>query len=291
VRTRLAVSAATAAVTVAALLAVPAHAAPPSPDGGKPVREGWNYADRDAEAATDLAGAAAAARSGAQGAQGGADAASVLPYHGIAPKLNALQAASNRVSVEVIGQTSQGRDLYLVTVTAPERADESRRQDHWRRMIEDTPWLAARDQSLKRNYKTPMWFNGNIHGDEYEGLDGTMRVIEKLATATDAATAALLKRSRIYFTVTNNPDGRVVGQRANGNGFDINRDFATSSQPEARAMRDVGIATQPLVMLDEHGYVGPTLIEPSTAPHGQNYDYDLYIKHAYPNALGMEKAI
>jgi hypothetical protein len=323
VRTRLAVSAATAAVTLAALLAVPAHAEPPSPGGGKPVREGSNYADRDAEAATDGVGAAAAARSGAQG---GADATGqsgllgqqwrergyprqqqlrvfpenpddraiklgLLPYHGIAPKLNALQAASRRVSVEVIGQTSQGRDLYLVTVTAPERADESRRQDQWRRMIEDTPWLAARDQALKRHYKTPMWFNGNIHGDEYEGLDGTMRVIEKLATATDPATAALLQRSRIYFTVTNNPDGRVVGQRANGNGFDINRDYATSSQPESRAIRDVAIATQPVVMLDEHGYTDITLIEPSSAPHGQNYDYDLYIKHAYPNAIGMEQAI
>ena len=71
----------------------------------------------------------------------------------------------------------------------------------------------------------------------------------------------------------------------------MNRDFITASQPETRAIRDVLIATQPLVMLDEHGYTGTTLIEPATAPHGQNYDYDLYIKHAYPNALGMEQAI
>jgi hypothetical protein len=44
-------------------------------------------------------------------------------------------------------------------------------------------------------------------------------------------------------------------------------------------------------MLDEHGYTGTTLIEPATPPHGQNYEYDLYIKHALPNALGMEAAI
>jgi hypothetical protein len=116
-------------------------------------------------------------------------------------------------------------------------------------------------------------------------------VITQLATATDTATRRLLERTRLYFTVTNNPDGRVAGTRANGAGFDVNRDHATSSQPESRAVRDVVIATQPVLMLDEHGYTGTTLIEPSTAPHGQNYDYDLYIRHAYPNALGMEAAI
>jgi hypothetical protein len=215
----------------------------------------------------------------------------LIPYHAIAPRLNALQTASNRVSAEVVGHSALGRDLYLVTVTAPESAAEARRQDRWRAKIENSPRAAARDVALRRGYKTPVWINANIHGDEWEGTDGALRVIERLATATDAATAALLRRTRVYVTVSNNPDGRIAGTRANGAGFDINRDHATSSQPESRAVRDVVIATQPFVMLDEHGYTGTTLIEPSTAPHGQNYDYDLYIKHALPNALGMEAAV
>lgn len=215
----------------------------------------------------------------------------LIPYHGIAPKLNALQAASDRVSAEVVGSSALGRDLYLVTVTAPETAAEAARQDRWRRLIEDDPRAAKRDRDLKRGYKTPVWINANIHGDEWEGTDGAMRVIEQLATATDAATAELLNRTRLYVTVTNNPDGRIAGTRQNGAGFDINRDHATSSQPESRAVRDVVIATQPFVMLDEHGYTGTTLLEPATPPHGQNYEYDLYIKHALPNALGMEASI
>ncbi|MCO8270389.1 peptidase M28 [Actinoplanes sp. TRM 88003] len=215
----------------------------------------------------------------------------LIPYHGIAPKLNALQAASKRVSAEVVGHSALGRDLYLATVTAPETAAEAARQDKWRALIEDDPRAAARDRELARNYKTPVWINGNIHGDEWEGTDGALRVIERLATATDPATAAFLRRTRVYVTVTNNPDGRIAGTRANGAGFDINRDHATSSQPESRAVRDVLLATQPFIMLDEHGYTGTTLIEPATPPHGQNYEYDLYIKHALPNALGMESAI
>ncbi|WP_232376705.1 M14 family zinc carboxypeptidase [Amycolatopsis aidingensis] len=215
----------------------------------------------------------------------------LTPYHAIAPKLNELQARSERVSAEVIGQSTLGRDIYLVTVTAPERPFETRLQRYWRELIEDHPRLAARSPWLRQAYKAPVWINGNIHGDEWEGTDGALRVIEDLATAPDPGTRRLLQRARIYFTVTNNPDGRVAGTRTNAAGFDLNRDHITGTQPESRAVRDVAIRTQPLVMLDEHGYTGTTLIEPGTPPHGQNYEYDLYIKHAYANALGMEKAI
>jgi hypothetical protein len=314
VRIRLAVAALAAVVTVGPVaVATPGYADPVAPSDHA-TRDFGNGPERNDVAATDVAGGATVQRAGGsplnndQWRQRGyprqqvlrlfpenpADSAiklGLLPYHGVAPKLNALQAASNRVSAEVIGQSAQGRDLYLVTVTAPENSAQTRQQDQWRRLIEDDPWKAARDRKLKAGYKAPVLINGNIHGDEYEGLDGSMRLIEKLATATDGATADLLARTRLYFTVTNNPDGRVLGQRPNGSGFDLNRDYATSSQPESRAVRDVMIAAQPLVMLDEHGYTGTTLIEPATAPHGQSYDYDLYIKHAYPNALGMEKAI
>ncbi|MEV6597820.1 M14 family zinc carboxypeptidase [Actinoplanes sp. NPDC051346] len=215
----------------------------------------------------------------------------LVPYHGIAPRLNALQEESDRVSAEIIGHSALGRDLYLVTVTAPETPPESAQQDRWRALIENDPRAAGGDPWMRRHYKAPLWINANIHGDEWEGADGALRVIERLATAEDAATARLLSRTRIYVTVTNNPDGRVAGTRANGAGFDINRDHATNSQPESRAVRDVVIGTQPFVMLDEHGYTGTTLIEPATPPHGQNYEYDLYIKHALPNAEGMEAAI
>jgi len=295
----------------AALPATPATAAPPDPGGGA-TREPGNGPERNDVAATDpLPAAGALAR--AQGHNQPTKAAGyprqtklrvypedpadraiklgLVPYHGIAPALNDLQARSDRVSVEVAGQSTLGRDLYLVTVTAPEHPTQTRRQDRWRRLIEDDPRAAARDRELRAGYKTPVWFNGNIHGDEWEGTDGALRVIGQLAAATDTATRRLLERTRLYFTVTNNPDGRVAGTRVNGAGFDINRDHVTSSQPESRAVRDVLIATQPVLMLDEHGYTGTTLIEPSTAPHGQNYDYDLYIRHAYPNALGMEAAI
>ncbi|MFD1547777.1 M14 family zinc carboxypeptidase [Nonomuraea guangzhouensis] len=215
----------------------------------------------------------------------------LVPYHGIAPRLNDLQQRSKRVSAEIIGRSYQGRDLYLVTVTAPESREEAREQSRIRDRIEHDSAAAARDRGLPRKYKAPLFVNNNIHGNEWEGTDATLRVIEELATSADPAVADLLSRTRLYFNVTANPDGRVNGVRVNGAGFDLNRDFVTASQSEVRAMRQVMIDTQPVTMIDLHGYVNGTLIEPTTPPHGANYEYDLFIKNTYANGLGMEAAI
>ncbi|MBT2422592.1 peptidase M28 [Streptomyces sp. ISL-22] len=215
----------------------------------------------------------------------------LTPYHAIAPKLNALQALGDRVSVEVAGRSAGGHRLYLVTVTAPETARQARAQSRMRELIENAPALAAKSPEIKKTYKTPVFFNSNIHGNEWEGTDASLKLIERLATAGDARTRDLLAHSRLYFNITANPDGRIAGTRANANGFDMNRDFVTASQPEVRAMRQIMTAKQPAVMLDLHGYVNGTLIEPTTPPHGENYEYDLFLKNTYANALGMEAAV
>ncbi|CAM5398217.1 Peptidase M14 carboxypeptidase A domain-containing protein OS=Streptomyces aurantiogriseus OX=66870 GN=GCM10010251_52440 PE=3 SV=1 [Streptomyces aurantiogriseus] len=215
----------------------------------------------------------------------------LTPYHAIAPKLNALQALGNRVSVEVTGRSAGGHRLYLVTVTAPETARQTRAQERMRELIENAPAAAAVSKDIKAGYKTPVFFNNNIHGNEWEGTDASLKLIEQLATADDARTKDLLARTRLYFNITANPDGRIAGTRANAGGFDLNRDFVTASQPEARAMRQIEIDKQPAVMLDVHGYVNGTLIEPTTPPHGENYEYDLFLKNTYANALRMETAV
>ncbi|MFI6340675.1 M14 family zinc carboxypeptidase [Streptomyces sp. NPDC050535] len=215
----------------------------------------------------------------------------LTPYHAIAPKLNALQRLGDRVSVEIAGESAGGHRLYLVTVTAPESARETRAQERMRELIENAPRAAAKDPAVKKTYKTPVFFNNNIHGNEWEGTDAALGAVERLATAKDARTADLLAHSRLYFNITANPDGRIAGTRANANGFDLNRDFVTASQPESRAIRQIGIDKQPAVMVDLHGYVNGTLIEPTTPPHGENYEYDLFLKNTYANALGMEAAV
>nr|WP_222108690.1 M14 family zinc carboxypeptidase [Streptomyces cupreus] len=215
----------------------------------------------------------------------------LTPYHAIAPELNALQRLGDRVSVEIAGRSAGGHRLYLVTVTAPETDRQARAQERMRELIENAPSAAAKSPEIEKSYKTPVFFNNNIHGNEWEGTDASLKLIERLATANDARTKDLLARNRLYFNITANPDGRIAGTRANANGFDLNRDFVTASQPEARAMRQIMLDKQPAVMLDLHGYVNGTLIEPTTPPHGENYEYDLFLKNTYANALGMEAAV
>ncbi|WP_306371360.1 M14 family zinc carboxypeptidase [Nocardiopsis sp. CC223A] len=215
----------------------------------------------------------------------------LTPYHDLAPALNELMEESDRVSAEVVGTSTRGRDLYLVTLTEPENRGRADQQRRMRELIAEDPARAARDRTLPDRYKAPVLVNANIHGNEWEGTDASLRVIEELAHSEEPATEELLEGARLYFVLTANPDGRVAGTRANGAGFDLNRDFVTVSQPETAAVRQVMIDTQPLVMVDQHGYVNGTLIEPCTPPHGQNYEYDLFIENTYANALAMEEAV
>lgn len=213
----------------------------------------------------------------------------VTPYDEIAPKLNTLMAQSDRVSAQVVGTSTLGRDIHLVTVTAPETAAQTAQQAAWRAKIKHEPAAAAADAALTAGYKVPIWFNANIHGNEWEGTDAVLDYITKLAT--DPAAADTLSRYRFYFTVTNNPDGRVAGQRANGAGFDANRDMVTGVTPEARVIRDLAGVIQPTFYIDLHGYTNVLQIEPCGPPHGENYEYDLFLPHAYAAARAIEDAV
>ncbi|WP_367733817.1 M14 family zinc carboxypeptidase [Microbacterium sp. LMI1-1-1.1] len=215
----------------------------------------------------------------------------VRPYDEIAPFLNTLMDSTDRVSAQVVGLSAQGRDIYLVTVTAPETAAETAQQGVWRDRIKADPIGAAADVALQSGYKVPMWFNGNIHGNEWEGTDATLNYIEDLATSTDPATTEMLDEHRIYFTVTNNPDGRALGQRGTANGYDPNRDFITGATAEASLVRDLAGVIQPTYFIDLHGYTSVLQVEPCGPPHGENYEYDLFVPHAYATALEIEDAV
>lgn len=216
----------------------------------------------------------------------------LVPYHEFAPRLRALQE-SDRVSVEIIGQSAGGRDLHLVVVTSPM---SDAQWSEWQRLsdlrTEDPDAaIAALEAGEYDDWKSPLFVNNNIHGNEWEGTDAAFQVLDDLAFSDDPETVELLDEHVIAMVVSNNPDGRIAGTRANGNGFDINRDYITGSQPESRAVRAQLIRYEPLTMLDEHGYTDVTLIEPTTGPHGENYEYDLYIRQAIRNGLAMEEAV
>lgn len=214
-----------------------------------------------------------------------------VPYAEVANRVNALMADSDLISAQVVGNSVQGRDIQLVTVTSPETAEQTAQQLAWKEQIKHEPATAAADQELLDGYKIPIWFNGNIHGNEWEGADIILNYIEALVTSDDPVVAEMLENYRFYFTVTNNPDGRVNGTRANADGFDANRDMITGVTPEARVIRDLAGIIQPTFYVDLHGYTGVLQVEPCGPPHGENYEYDLFLPHAYAAALAIEDAV
>ncbi len=208
-------------------------------------------------------------------------------YSGIERELYHLKALNpSRMRYEVIGQSLEGRDLYLVTISDAQGIDNLSQYQQFMQAAVNNPETAKK--LLQANSaKIPVFFNASIHGNETTGTDGVLQLISKLQTDESFETRKILKNCIVLINVCQNPDGRVSGYRENASGTDLNRDFITQSQPEVQAVVS-NVATKwfPTAMLDLHGYMGSgnVLLEPCTGPHNPNYEYDLTLKYSLPHA-------
>jgi hypothetical protein len=223
-----------------------------------------------------------------------------IPYYAIKCTLDQIesQEIGNRMSVEQIGVSALGRPLYGVVVNALETPEQRRDYSRWlkiRELMLDDP---AQAQDLLEQWgddvKVPIFNQSGIHGNEYEGVDSNMQLIKELATTPDGVDPKIdsyLDHMVLVFNIIQNPDGRIAGARANGNGFDLNRDYLTQSQSETQA--SVAYQQEWLApeLLDLHGYVTPTLVESTTKPHAPQLEYDLYLqwnpRRSQANADGL----
>jgi Zinc carboxypeptidase len=223
-----------------------------------------------------------------------------IPYYAIGCTLDGIQAESldGRMSVEVFGHSAAGRPMYLVTINPLVSVQQRRAFKNWEKLRKDALTDPAKAQKrldkLGGELKIPIFIQSAIHGNEYEGVDASMRLINRLATTpygTDPEIDAILDHLIVVFNTDQNPDGRAAGTRANSNGFDLNRDFLTQSQPEVQA--SVRVMQKWLFpdMLDQHGYQTPTLVEATTKPHNPGIDYDLWLKWNQPRTLANKVAL
>jgi hypothetical protein len=211
-----------------------------------------------------------------------------IPYYAIGCTLEDIESRSNgRMEVEVIGQSALGRDMYKVTINALDTRAQQNAAARLQQVIELAQRNPRRAQELieQRDLKVPIFIQSGIHGNEYEGVDSNMRLIERLATTPygeDPQVDAMLDHAVLVFNVVHNPDGRIAGVRTNGNGFDLNRDYITQSQSETRASVSVIREWFPTAVYDLHGYVTPTLVEGTTVPHNPGIEYDIWTKWNQP---------
>ena len=164
-----------------------------------------------------------------------------IPYYAIGCTLEDIASRSGgRMAVEVIGKSAGGRDMYKVTINALGTRAQQNDYARLQRVIGLAQRNPRRAQELieRREVKVPIFIQGSIHGNEEEGVDAVMRTIERLATTPygkDPQVDRWLDHAVLVFNVIQNPDGRIAGTRTNGNGFDLNRDYITQSQPETVA--------------------------------------------------------
>ena len=227
-----------------------------------------------------------------------------IPWYAFACTLADIQSRSNgRMDVKVIGQSALGRDLYLVTINALDTNQQRKDFQTWQNIRKIALTEPARAQGMLDRagdeVKVPIFVQSAIHGNESEGVDAMFDLVERLATTpygADPEVDAILDHVVLLWNVDQNPDGRIANTRANGNNFDLNRDFLTQSQPETKASVSIMQEWLPPDMLDQHGYVTPTLIESTTKPHNPSIDYDLWLKwnasridanEAAMNAVGL----
>lgn len=165
-----------------------------------------------------------------------------------------LDKATDRVRVDRIGATVEGRPLQLVQVGAP--APKSVRQ-------------AAKGSVLM--------YNCSIHGDENSGREACMQLARDMAFSTDPSVGRLLRATTVLF-LNSNPDGWAADTRQNANGIDINRDFMKVETPEGRAIVETIRDWKPDVLNDLHEY-GPR----------EYYDTDLM--HLWPRNRQVDSVV
>jgi hypothetical protein len=220
----------------------------------------------------------------------------VADYRQILAYFKALDAASARVELEMLGKTTLGEDMFLAAISSEKNlANKKRLQQIARKLADPRGVSEAEAQTLVREGKLFLFITCNIHSTEIGASQMAMEWAHALATAEDAETKRRLDDVVLLLLPSINPDGQVMetewyrknlGTRYEGGrmpwlyhhyvGHDNNRDWFMLTQKETQAVtRAVYHEWFPQVWLDEHqmGAVGPRIFVP---PYAEPVDPDIH---------------
>ncbi|MGE0040680.1 MAG: M14 metallopeptidase family protein [Vicinamibacterales bacterium] len=221
----------------------------------------------------------------------------VLPnYTKFSEYVRLLDKESNRMQVESIGKTAEGRDQLMAIITAPENF---RRLDHYRdisrRLSQAEGLTDEQARALAKEGKAVVWIDGGLHATEVLGAQQLTETIYQLVSRTDEETMRLLKDVIILATHAN-PDGMELvsdwymrkddpKQRSTGAiprlyqkyvGHDNNRDFFMMNQPESVNINRILYRVWFPQIVYNHHQTGPTGTVMFSPPFRDpfNYVYD-----------------
>ena len=217
-------------------------------------------------------------------------------YRQIASYFKALDTASPRVSVQVLGPTTRGAEMLMAVISSEANIRNLPRLKEIARRLADPRGLAeAEASSLVEEGRSIVLVTCNIHASEIGASQMAMEWAHALAAAQDAETKRRLDEVVILLVPSLNPDGQIMetewyrknlGTTYEGGrlpwiyhhyaGHDNNRDWFMLTQKETRALtRAVYHEWFPQVWLDEHqmGETGPRIFTP---PYADPVDPDIH---------------
>ncbi|HUL73560.1 MAG TPA: M14 family metallopeptidase [Vicinamibacterales bacterium] len=181
-------------------------------------------------------------------------------YQQIADYWKKLATESDRITVQPIGTTAEGRTQLMAIVTSPaNHRNLARYQDISRRLaLADGIADDAAARALARDGKAVVWIDGGLHATETLGAQQLGEMVYQMVSRTDPETMRILDDVIILF-VHANPDGNDLvanwymrnpdpQQRTLAGlpelyqkyiGHDNNRDFFASTQAETENMNRV----------------------------------------------------
>ena len=221
----------------------------------------------------------------------------VLPnYTKFTEYVRRLDAESDRMTVQSIGKTAEGRDQLMAIITAPENFKRlDRYQEIARRLSQAEGLTDDQARALAKEGKAVVWIDGGLHATEVLGAQQLLETIHQFASRTDEETLRIL-RDVIILAAHANPDGMELvsdwymrkpdlKQRSTSGlprlyqkyvGHDNNRDFYMMNQPESVNINRMLYREWFPQIVYNHHQTGPTgtvmFSPPFRDPFNYNYD-------------------
>jgi hypothetical protein len=173
------------------------------------------------------------------------DFAETSRYEDVLRFIDTLKATTADVHVTTMGQTSQGKAIPLVVLSRP---------------VVRTPAEA------KRRQVPIVYVQANIHGGEVEGKEALLALLRDLSRNRyrNVLDSLVIVAAPVYNADGNDALGpqernredqngpALIGQRANAQGLDLNRDYIKAEAPETRGALAFFNEWEPDVFVDLH---------------------------------------
>jgi hypothetical protein len=216
-------------------------------------------------------------------------------YKQIAEFWRKLDALSDRLVVEEIGKTAEGRPQLMAIVTSPENhRNLARYKEISKRLALAQGITEEQARLLAREGRAVVWIDGGLHATETLGAQQLALTVYEMVTRADTETLRFLDETIVLF-VHANPDGNDLvadwymrhadpRERSTGGlprlyqkyiGHDNNRDFFASTQPETENINRVLYHEWLPQILYNHHQSGPQGTVVWSSPQRDPYNYNL----------------